>query len=97
MVAVSLARKILPGCHLHSDVHQSQGARSHRHGVLQKIAAKQKIDVLAPTTYRRELLPTYYTRSEPELRLLLDKLRLELPTQPPPKITGSAAGSRSPT
>jgi hypothetical protein len=47
--------------------------------VLQKIAAMQKIDVLAPTTDGRELLPTYYTRSEPELRLLLDKLRLELP------------------
>jgi hypothetical protein len=28
---------------------------------------------------------------------LLDKLRLELPAQPPPKIIGSAAGSRSPT
>ena len=79
MVAVSLARKVLPGCHLHSDVHQSQGARSHRHGVLQKIAAKQKIDVLATTTYRLELLPTYYTG------------------QPPPKISGSAAGSHSPT
>jgi hypothetical protein len=60
-------------------------------------AAMQMIDVLVPTTDGRELRLTHYTRSEPELHLLLDKLRLELPTQPPPKITGSAAGSRSPT
>ena len=28
-----------------------------------------------------------YTEPEPELKLLLDRLRLELPAQPPPKIT----------
>jgi hypothetical protein len=55
------------------------------------------IDVHVPTTDGRELLLTRHTPPEPELRLLLDKLRLELPAQPPPKITGSAAGSRSPT
>jgi hypothetical protein len=57
----------------------------------------QMIDVLVPTTDGRELLLTHYTRPEPELRLLLDKLRLELPAQPPLKITGLAARSRSPT
>jgi hypothetical protein len=34
-----------------------------------------------------ELVLTRYTDPEPELRLLLDKLRLELPAQPPPRIT----------
>ncbi len=30
---------------------------------------------------------TRYTQPEPELTLLLDKLKLDLPAQPPPKIT----------
>jgi hypothetical protein len=49
------------------------------------------IDVHVPTTDGRELLLTRYTQPEPELRLLLDKLKLELPVQPPPKITAAAA------
>ena len=48
------------------------------------------IDVHVPTTDGRELVLTRYTDPQPELRLLLDKLRLELPTQPPPKITAAA-------
>ena len=55
--------------------------------VLEKIAAMQMIDVHIPTTDGRELLLTRHTEPEPELRLLLDKLKLELPAQPPPKIT----------
>jgi hypothetical protein len=45
------------------------------------------IDVHVPTTDGRELLPTRYTQPEPELSLLIEKLRLDLPEQPPPKIT----------
>ena len=45
------------------------------------------IDVHLPTTDGRELLLTRYTEPEPELKLLLNKLKLELPAQPPPKIT----------
>jgi hypothetical protein len=48
------------------------------------------IDVHVPTTDGRELVLTRYTDPEPELRLLLGKLRLELPAQPPPKITAAA-------
>ena len=55
--------------------------------VLEKFAAMQMIDVHIPTTDGRELLLTRHTEPEPELRLLLDKLKLELPAQPPPKIT----------
>lgn len=61
--------------------------------VLEKFAAMQMIDMHVPTTDGRELLLTRYTQPEPELRLLLDKLRLELPAQPPPKITAAAAHS----
>ena len=48
------------------------------------------IDVHLPTTDGRELLLTRYTEPEPELNLLLNKLKLELPAQAPPKITASA-------
>ena len=33
-----------------------------------------------------------YTEPEPELNLLLKKLKLELPAQLPPKITAAPAG-----
>jgi hypothetical protein len=55
--------------------------------VLEKFAAVQMIDVHLPTTDGRELLLSRYTEPEPELTLLLKKLKLELPAQPPPKIT----------
>src|ERR1700749_3035802 len=55
--------------------------------VLEKFAAMQMIDVHLPTTDGRELLLTRYTEPEPELTLLLNKLKLEPPAQPPPKIT----------
>jgi Transposase DDE domain len=55
--------------------------------VIEKFAAMQMIDMHVPTTDRRELVLTRYTDPEPELRLLLDKLRLKLPAQPQPKIT----------
>jgi hypothetical protein len=47
----------------------------------------QMIDVHVPTTDGRELLLTRYIEPEPDLSLLLEKLKLELPAQPPPKIT----------
>ena len=59
--------------------------------VLEKFAAVQMIDVHLPTTDGRELLLSRYTEPEPELNLLLKKLKLELPAQPPPKITAAPA------
>ena len=50
--------------------------------VLEKFAAVQMIDVHVPTTDGRELSLTRYTQPEPELKLLLEKLKLTLPTQP---------------
>ena len=64
--------------------------------VIEKFTAMQMIDVHVPTTDGRELLLTRYTDPQPELRLLLDKLRLELPAQPPPKITAAAVDPASP-
>jgi hypothetical protein len=59
--------------------------------VLEKFAAVQMIDVHLPTTDDRELLLTRYTEPELELNLLLKKLKLEPPAQPPPKITAAPA------
>jgi transposase len=61
--------------------------------VLEKFAAMQMIDVHVPTTDGRELVLTRRTEPEPELELLLDKLRLDLPPQPPPRITAAEAAS----
>jgi len=60
---------------------------------LEKFAAMQMIDVHLPTTDGREIILTRTTQPEPELQLLLDKLKLELPAQPPPKITTAQAAS----
>ena len=54
--------------------------------VFEKFAAVQMIDVHVPTTDGRELVLTRYTQPEPELALLLEQLKLDLPAQPPPKI-----------
>ena len=58
--------------------------------VIEKFSAVQIIDVHVPTTDGRELQLTRYTQPEPELCVLLDKLKLDLPAQSPPKITPAA-------
>lgn len=57
--------------------------------VLEAFAAVQMIDVHIPTTDGRELLLTRHTEPDPALRLLIDKLKLQLPAQPPPRITAA--------
>ena len=78
-------------------LHVTLGRRLHAlapgltpRSVLEKFAAVQMIDVHLPTTDGRELLITRYTEPETELKLLLNKLKLDLPDQPPPKITLAA-------
>jgi hypothetical protein len=61
--------------------------------LLEKFCAVQMIDVRIPTTCGRELTLTRYTQPEPELQLLLDRLKLSLPAQPPPKITAAQAAT----
>ena len=60
---------------------------------LEKFAAVQMIDIHIPTTDGREIQLTRYTQPERDLQLLLDKLNLQLPAQPPPKITSDQARS----
>jgi len=44
----------------------------------------------------RELVLTRHTEPEPESMLLLDKFKLELPAQPPPKITADVRRPQAP-
>ena len=72
----------------------AQSMRPHAPGltprsVLDKFAAVQMIDVEIPTTDGRTIQLTRYTEPPKELKLLLERLRLELPAQPPPKITAT--------
>ena len=56
---------------------------------LEKFAAVQMIDVHLPTTDGRELVLTRYTQPQPELQLLINQLKFQLPPQPPPRITAA--------
>ena len=57
--------------------------------VLEKLATIQMIDVWIPTQDQRWLILPRYTQPSNELQLLLEKLRLALPPQPPPRIKTS--------
>jgi len=54
--------------------------------VMEKLATILMLDVHFPTTDGRELVMPRYTEPEPDQKLLLEKLKLFLPPQPPPKI-----------
>ena len=84
-------------------LHVTLGRRLHAlapglttRSVFEKFAAVQMIDVHIPTTDGRELTLTRHTEPEPELKLLLDKLKLALPAQPPPKITDKEIQPQAP-
>ena len=54
--------------------------------VLETLAAIQMLDVWLPTTDGRWLVMPRYTQPETEQAILLHKLQLRLPKQPPPRI-----------
>jgi len=58
--------------------------------VLEKMTALQMVDVHLPTTDGRHLILSRYTQPEKDQQLLLSQLKLELPAQPPPRITAAA-------
>lgn len=57
--------------------------------VLEKFKTIQMIDVHLPTTDGRTVILPRYTQPEPEQRMLLHALNLQLPTQPKPRITAA--------
>jgi Transposase DDE domain len=54
--------------------------------VLEKLATIQMLDVYFPTTDGRWLQMPRYTQPEPDQQLLLHRLKLTLPQQPPPRL-----------
>ncbi len=54
--------------------------------VLEQLASIQMLEVCLPTTDGRWLIMPRHTEPEPEQKMLLEKLHLELPPQPPPRI-----------
>jgi transposase len=64
--------------------------------VLEKFSAVQMIDVHIPTTDGREITLSRYTQPEPDLKLLLERLKIALPPQSPPKITPAQAAAAIP-
>jgi transposase len=57
--------------------------------VLEKLATIQMIDVWIPTKDGRQLILPRYTQPDRDLQLLFEQLRMELPSQPPPRIKTS--------
>ncbi len=58
--------------------------------VFDKLAAIQMLDVHFPTTDGRTLILSRYTELNAEQKLLVNQLKLDLPSQPPPRITAPA-------
>jgi hypothetical protein len=63
---------------------------------LEKFAAVQMIDVHLPTTDGREIVLTRYTQPEPELQLLIDRLKLTYRhsrrPKSPPRLSANQPG-----
>jgi hypothetical protein len=63
--------------------------------VLEKFAGIQMVDVQIPTSDGRQLLLCRYTQPQADVRLLLERLKLELPAQPPPRINVASGRTES--
>jgi hypothetical protein len=64
--------------------------------VLDKLAAIQMLDVHFPTTDGRTLILSRYTEPNVDHKLLVQRLGLALPPQPPPRITAPAPEAQHP-
>lgn len=54
---------------------------------IEKFASMQMLDIHIPTTDGRQIILSRYTQPDQDHIILLQQLKLELPDQPPPKIT----------
>jgi transposase len=64
--------------------------------VLDKFSAIQMLDVHFPTTDGRTLMLNRYTELNADQKLLVRQLGLDLPPQPPPRITAASEIARTP-
>jgi transposase len=60
---------------------------------MEKLSTIQMIDVCIPTVDGRWLVLPRYTQPDTDTKILLHKLRMDLPAQPPPRITANPAAS----
>jgi transposase len=65
--------------------------------VLDKFAAIQMLDVHFPTTEGRTLILSRYTELNADQKILASQLNLEMPSQPPPRITPAGQIAKAPT
>ena len=65
--------------------------------VLDKFAAIQMLDVHFPTTEGRTLILSRYTELNADQKLLASQLNLEMPPQPPPRITAAGQIAKAST
>jgi transposase len=79
---------------LKAQLRQLTGGTTPRE-VIDKFRTMQMVDVQLPTTDGRQLTLSRYTQPEAEHRMLLEQLRLSLPSQPPPKITAALVAGRA--
>src|SRR3974390_3403572 len=64
--------------------------------VLDKLAAIQMLDVHFPATDGRTLILSRYTEPNADQKLLVKQLKLDLPAQPPPRITALTPAATQP-
>jgi hypothetical protein len=58
---------------------------------METLSTIQMIDVCIPTVDGRWLILPRYTQPDTDTKILLHKLRMDLPAQPPPRITANPA------
>src|SRR6476469_4988074 len=75
---------------------EAAGGRADTRAVLDAFAAIQMLDVCFPTTDRRTLILTRHTELSTDQKLLVRQLNLDLPPQPPPRITATQPVRRAP-
>ena len=63
--------------------------------VMDQLATIQLIDVCIPTVDDRWLILPRYTQPDTDTKMLLHQLHLELPVQPPPRITADPSNAAS--
>jgi transposase len=61
--------------------------------VLEKLAEIQMIDVWIPTVDQRWLIMPRHTQPSLDTKLLIEKLKLDLPSQPPPRLVAQKDGT----
>ena len=63
--------------------------------VLEKLAEIKMIDVWIPTVDQRWLILPRYTQPSADTKLLIEKLKLQLPSQPPPRLVAQKEATKS--